>query len=65
MSVAPRYPQSFNPHGGFMGNNVKPFPLAINFELSSSFSEEKKKREIKVSANFPILHCTILAFQKD
>ena len=55
------YPQSFNPQGRFMGNNVEPLPLAINFELSSSFLEKK----IKVSANSLILHCTILAFQKD
>ena len=54
------YPQSFNPQGRFMGNNVEPFPFAINFELSSSFLEKK----IKVSANSLILHCTVLAFQK-
>ena len=38
-----QYPQSFNPQGGFMGNNVEPFPIAINFELSSSFLEKKDK----------------------
>ena len=55
------YPQSFNPQGRFMGNNVEPFPFPINFELSGSFLEKK----IKVSANSLILHCTVLALQKD
>lgn len=61
MSVASHYPQSFNPQDRFMGNNVEPFPLAINFESSSCFSEKKKK----APANSLILHYTILAVQKD
>lgn len=61
MSVALHDPQSFSPQGGFMGNHVEPFPLAINFELSSFFSEKK----MKVSVNSLILHCTSLVFQKE